>query len=85
MSDKTHWEGIYTQKSAQEVSWYRPHLDVSIDLIVETGLRKEAAIIDIGGGAATLVDDLLDRGYTNVSVFDISKTALEVAQARLGA
>ena len=84
MSDKTHWEGIYTKKSHREVSWFRPHLDVSLSLIRETGLNKSAAIIDIGGGASTLVDDLLDDGYSNVSVLDISSTALEIAKTRLG-
>jgi len=60
MSDKTHWEGIYAHKPANEVSWYRPHLDVSLDLIREIGLKRDARIIDVGGGASTLVDDLID-------------------------
>lgn len=84
MSDKPHWERIYAQKSEKEVSWYRPHLDISLDLIQESGLNKDAAIVDVGGGASTLVDDLLDLGYTNVNVLDISKTALEAAKTRLG-
>lgn len=85
MSDKKHWEGIYERKDSKEVSWYRAHLDVSLDLIRETGLSLDARIIDVGGGASTLVDDLLDLGYTKVSVLDISKAALEVAKTRLGA
>ena len=85
MSDKKHWEGIYEHKSSKEVSWYRPHLDVSLDLIHETGLNRDARLIDVGGGASTLVDDLLDLGYANVTVLDISTAALEVAKARLGA
>jgi 2-polyprenyl-3-methyl-5-hydroxy-6-metoxy-1,4-benzoquinol methylase len=84
MSDKTHWEKIYEQKLATEVSWYRPHLDVSLDLIREIGVQKNARIIDVGGGASTLVDDLLDLGYANVSVLDISKASLKVAKTRLG-
>ena len=84
MSDKKHWESIYAHKAANEVSWYRPHLDVSLDLIRETGLKRDARIIDVGGGASTLVDDLIDLGYTNVSVLDISKAAFEVAKMRLG-
>ena len=84
MSDKQHRERIYIQKSEKEVSWYRPHLDVSLDLIRESGLDKDAAIIDVGGGASTLVDDLLNNVYTNVSVLDISKAALEAAKSRLG-
>jgi hypothetical protein len=60
MSDKAHWEEIYSKKSVDEVSWYREHLDVSLDLIARTGISREnAAIIDIGGGASTLVDDML--------------------------
>jgi len=85
MSDKSHWEKIYQQKSEREVSWYRPHLDVSLDLIREIALPKNARVIDVGGGASTLVDDLLDLGYANVSVLDISKAALEIAKTRLGA
>jgi hypothetical protein len=84
MSDKTHWEQIYAKKSATNVSWYRPHLDVSLDLIRETGVKEDARIIDVGGGPSTLVDDLLDLGYTNVTVLDISKGALKVVRARLG-
>jgi 2-polyprenyl-3-methyl-5-hydroxy-6-metoxy-1,4-benzoquinol methylase len=84
MSYKAHWEAIYADKPANEVSWYRLHLDVSLDLIRETGLNRNARIIDVGGGASTLVDDLIDLGYTNVSVLDISKAALEVAKTRLG-
>jgi 2-polyprenyl-3-methyl-5-hydroxy-6-metoxy-1,4-benzoquinol methylase len=84
MSDKPHWEEIYAQRSATNVSWYRPHLDVSLDLIRETGVKTDARIIDVGGGASTLVDDLIDIGYTNVTVLDISQSALEVARARLG-
>ena len=85
ISDKAHWERIYKEKSVREVSWYRPHLDVSFDLIQQTGLKTDAAIIDIGGGASTLVDDLLEHGYTNVEVLDISRLALEAAKGRLGA
>jgi hypothetical protein len=59
MSDKSDWEGIYSRKSINEVSWYREHLNVSSELIAKVGLRPDAAIIDIGGGVSTLVDDLL--------------------------
>lgn len=84
MSNKAHWEKIYKEKSVERVSWYRPHLDVSLDLIHETGLSKDAAIIDVGGGASTLVDDLLEQEYTNVTVLDTSRLALEAAKTRLG-
>ena len=59
MVDKTHWEDIYSTKSVNQVSWYREHLNVSLDLIAKTGISLNAAIIDIGGGVSTLVDDLL--------------------------
>jgi hypothetical protein len=84
ISDKAHWERIYKEKSIKEVSWFRPHLEISLDLIQQTGLKKDAAIIDIGGGASTLVDDLLGHGYTNVTVLDISRLALDAAKGRLG-
>jgi len=84
MSDKAHWERIYAQKTEKQVSWYRPHLEVSLDLIQMTGLKKDDRIIDVGGGASTLVDDLLEGGYTNVTVLDLSKAALDVAKGRLG-
>jgi hypothetical protein len=59
MNQKAHWEEIYSRRSVDEVSWYREHLDVSLDLIAKTGISRNAAIIDIGGGASTLIDDLL--------------------------
>jgi SAM-dependent methyltransferase len=82
---KEHWEGVYERKSAEQVSWYRPHLERSIAFIDKAGLALDAGIIDVGGGASTLVDDLLARGYCNVSVLDISTQAMDVARARLGA
>jgi ubiquinone/menaquinone biosynthesis C-methylase UbiE len=84
MTDKSHWEKIYTDKAVQDVSWYREHLDTSLDLILKCGLALDAKLIDIGGGASTLADDLCKLGYLDVSVLDISKTALEKARQRLG-
>ena len=81
---KTHWEKVYRTKQPTEVSWYRPHLDVSLQLIEEAASNRDARIIDVGGGESTLVDDLLDRGYHNLSVLDVSATALAVAKERLG-
>jgi ubiquinone/menaquinone biosynthesis C-methylase UbiE len=66
------------------VSWYRPHLERSIELIQRVAPDFSASIIDVGGGESTLVDDLLARGYRNVSVLDISPTAIEVARKRVG-
>ncbi len=84
MKLQDHWESVYEQKDPQQVSWYRPHLEESLKFIDDAHLDRDAAIIDIGGGTSTLVDDLLARGYVNVSVLDISPTAIEAAKARLG-
>ncbi|AMO21797.1 class I SAM-dependent methyltransferase [Ramlibacter solisilvae] len=81
---KAHWEHVYETNAADAVSWYAPHLNESLEYIRRTGLPAGAAIVDVGGGEATLVDDLLDAGYRRVSVLDISETALEVCRARLG-
>lgn len=85
MVDKQHWEKVYQTKAADTVSWYRPHLDTSLDLIAEALPDRDATIIDIGGGEATLVDDLLGQNYRQLSVLDVSTTAIEVAKLRLGA
>lgn len=85
MSFKTHWEGVYGEKAPDEVSWYRPHLDKSVQLIEGAVSNRSATIIDVGGGESTLVDDLLMLGYQHVSVLDISQKAIQVAQQRLGA
>ncbi|MEO5859226.1 MAG: class I SAM-dependent methyltransferase [Pyrinomonadaceae bacterium] len=79
-----HWEKVYATKSDAEVSWYREHLDNSLRMIINTGAGHDAAVIDVGGGSSTLVDDLLDNGFINVSVLDISSSALERSKARLG-
>jgi len=84
MDPKTHWERVYSTKSADQVSWYQPHLDVSLDLIVRAVGDRNARIVDVGGGEATLVDDLLAAGYRHVDVLDLSDKALEVAAIRLG-
>lgn len=84
MTDKSHWESVYRQKSASDVSWYQPHLQQSLMLIAQAELRPAAAIVDIGGGASTLVDDLLAQGFTNVTVIDLAGPALAQAQQRLG-
>jgi ubiquinone/menaquinone biosynthesis C-methylase UbiE len=84
MDAQTHWESIYGKKAADAVSWYRPHLDTSLELIEQAAPEFSASIIDIGGGESTLVDDLLARGYQNISVLDISQTAVDVNKWRLG-
>lgn len=85
MQSKAHWEQIYTNKAAGEVSWFQPHATCSLELIGEAHLSKDAPIIDVGGGASTLVDDLLADGYDNLTVLDLSPTALAAARSRLGA
>jgi 2-polyprenyl-3-methyl-5-hydroxy-6-metoxy-1,4-benzoquinol methylase len=84
MNAKSHWEDVYRSKSPEQVSWYRPHLNLSLSLIAQAAPDRRAAVIDVGGGEATLVDDLLAQGYSDVSVLDISEAAIEVAQARVG-
>ncbi len=84
MVEKKHWETVYQSKAADAVSWYRPHLDTSLALIERVVPDRDAAIIDIGGGEATLVDDLLSRGYRQLSVLDISQAAIDGAIKRLG-
>lgn len=81
---QAHWESVHAIKGPEDVSWYRPHLDRSLEFIEKAGLDHGAHIIDVGGGASTLVDDLLDRGYRNVTVLDISPTAIGRARKRLG-
>lgn len=80
-----HWEHIYQTKSPEEVSWTQAEPRMSLELIRRAALRKDAPIVDIGGGDSRLVDFLLQDGYTNISVLDISGAALERAKARLGA
>jgi len=84
MSAKDHWDSVYARRVPDQVSWYLPHLERSLEFIEGAGLEPDAAIIDVGGGPSTLVDDLLAHGYTNVTVLDISVTAIETAKARLG-
>lgn len=83
--NRTHWEKVYRSKAPDEVSWYRPHLDLSLKIIEDAAPDRASAVIDVGGGEATLVDDLLARGYRDVTVLDISQVALDVARERLGA
>ena len=79
-----HWDKVYATKRPEEVSWYRAHLDTSLRLIENANGARSARIIDVGGGESTLVDDLLSRGYSNLTVLDLSQTALDVARHRLG-
>ena len=84
MDQETHWEKIYRQKASETVSWYRRHLETSLALIERAAAGNNASIIDVGGGESTLVDDLLVRGFKNITVLDISQTAIDVTKKRLG-
>ena len=81
---KEHWEKVYATKTPQEVSWTQERPAISLDFIASFQLEKSASIIDVGGGDSLLVDFLLDLGYTNLSVLDISAHAIERAKVRLG-
>jgi hypothetical protein len=80
MNSKKHWEKVYRSKAPDAVSWYRPHLETSLRLIREAAPDQCAAIIDVGGGESTLVDDLLEQGYRNLTVLDMSAIALDATK-----
>ncbi len=80
-----HWERVYGSKSPEEVSWYQRRPTVSLDLIQATGVPQAARILDVGGGASTLADHLLDAGYGRLGVLDVAEAALAQARRRLGA
>lgn len=84
MDAKRHWETIYETKRATEVSWFQPEARLSLELIRRAAPNRAAAILDVGGGASTLVDGLLRHGYAAVTVLDLSRAALEQARTRLG-
>ena len=84
MDRQTHWQTVYTSKGESEVSWFQDSPHPSLDLIALTGAARDAAIVDIGGGASRLVDVLMDAGYTDLSILDLSDAALAAARSRLG-
>ncbi len=83
-NQKKHWEEVYQTKQPDSVSWFQEHATRSLELICSVGASWDAKIIDVGGGASTLVDDLLSNGFKNVTVLDLSVSALDVARKRLG-
>jgi len=85
MDVSSHWENIYGTKAPNAVSWYRPHLETSLGIIEKIAPASSTAIVDVGGGESTLVDDLLARGYQSVSVLDVSSAAINFTKKRLGA
>lgn len=84
LNRKKHWENIYSTKKLNEVSWYQPTPETSLNFIQALNIPKTASIIDIGGGDSFLVDNLLEMGYSNITLLDISKKAIERAKTRLG-
>lgn len=84
MSGREHWDKVYASKRSDHVSWFRPHLDRSLAFLEAAKIGRTESVIDVGGGASTFVDDLLDRGHTNVTVLDLSRIALDAARSRLG-
>jgi 2-polyprenyl-3-methyl-5-hydroxy-6-metoxy-1,4-benzoquinol methylase len=86
MSDKKqHWENVFATKQETEVSWYQQKPQTSINFFIENNISREAKIIDIGGGDSYLIDNLLEMGYTNLFLLDISLNAIERIKNRLGA
>lgn len=83
MMNKTHWEKVYQTRQVDQVSWYQEHAERSLQFIRSTGVAEDGHIMDVGGGASTLVDDLLHDGYCKLTVLDISAAALQAAQERL--
>ena len=81
---KKHWDNVYQQKNIDEVSWYQPIPATSLDFVKQFNLAKNAKIIDIGGGDSFLVDHLLDMGYQDITILDISDQAIQRAKKRLG-
>jgi trans-aconitate methyltransferase len=81
---KEHWQTVYGTKAPTDVSWYQPIPQRSLALIQSTGLPPDAAILDVGGGASTLVDYLLAAGFSDITVLDVAPAALEATKARLG-
>ena len=84
MNAQEHWDRVYEAKEPDQVSWFRPHLETSLALIERATSVRSASIIDVGGGASTLVDDLVVRGYGNITILDVSRNAIDAARERLG-
>ncbi len=83
-SRKTHWEKVYSAKGEAEVSWFQQKPEISVELVLANGGSPASGVIDIGGGASRLVDELVARRFTDLTVLDLSEAALATAKARLG-
>ncbi|MFC1535366.1 hypothetical protein ACFL7M_18615 [Thermodesulfobacteriota bacterium] len=84
MPQREHWELVYLSNPPDKLGWYKPHLETSLRWIKDLDLNEDSDIIDVGGGASTLVDDLLNEKYRSITVVDLSKKALALAKKRLG-
>lgn len=84
MDNQAHWQNVYTTKNSATVSWFQAEATPSLEAFAKLNVVKDTPIIDIGGGASTLVDALLADGWSDVSILDIAESALEVPKARLG-
>jgi len=84
MDTRSHWEQVYATKDPEQVSWFRPHLERSLEMIERAAPDRRASIVDVGAGQSTLVDDLLGLGYANITVLEISQTALDALKERVG-
>ena len=84
LNSQEHWQTVYKMKASTDVSWYQPIPQRSLALIQSTGLPPSAAILDVGGGASTLVDHLSAEGFSDITVLDIAPAALEATKVRLG-
>lgn len=81
---KEHWEKVFSTKQENEVSWYQPKPQTSIDFFIENNIPKDAKVIDIGGGDSYLIDNLIELGYENLFLLDISENAIQRIKSRLG-
>jgi SAM-dependent methyltransferase len=84
MDPKQHWEEVYLQKAAQDMSWFQADPSLSLELIHGLGIGKQESIVDVGAGASRLMDRLLAEGYTDLTAVDIAEAALQRSRARLG-
>jgi len=84
MNARLHWEQVYAMQGREQVSWFRPHLERSVELIERAAPDRLASILDVGAGQSTLVDDLLGLGYEDLTVLEISRTAIDALKERVG-
>ena len=84
LNRQAHWQRVYKEKGENQVSWFQERPTISLELIEAAGLDRSSAIIEIGGGASRLVDVLGETGYRDLTVLDISESAVSIAKMRLG-